>query len=44
MEQQQALPVAAANLRERFAGVFGVETIKQFLASSYAQFAQERGC
>jgi hypothetical protein len=43
MEQQQALPVAAANLRERFAGVFGLETIKQFLASSYASSRRSAG-
>ena len=38
-EQQQALRSAATNLRREFDGIFGVETIEQFLASSYDQFA-----
>jgi protein-tyrosine-phosphatase len=41
MEQQHALRVAAGNLRERFAGVFGTETIEQFLATSYDRFAAD---
>jgi protein-tyrosine-phosphatase len=41
MEQQHALRVAAANLKERFAGVFGTETIEQFLATSYDRFAAD---
>jgi protein-tyrosine-phosphatase len=39
LEQQAALRSAAANLRREFDGTFGVETIEQFLASSYEQFA-----
>jgi arsenate reductase (thioredoxin) len=39
IDQQLALRTAAANLRERFAGVFGQETIEAFLTSSYDQFA-----
>ena len=38
-EQQSTLRSAARNLRREFDGVFGVETIEQFLASSYEQFA-----
>jgi protein-tyrosine-phosphatase len=38
-EQQRALRNAAAALQREFAGIFGVETIEQFLASSYEQFA-----
>jgi protein-tyrosine-phosphatase len=39
LEQRAALRSAAANLRREFDGTFGVETIEQFLASSYEQFA-----
>jgi protein-tyrosine-phosphatase len=38
-EQQTSLRSAARNLRREFDGVFGVETIEQFLATSYDQFA-----
>ena len=38
-ESQSALRSAATNLRREFDGVFGVETIEQFLATSYEQFA-----
>ena len=41
MEQQHALRVAAASLKDRFSGIFSVETIEQFLATSYDQFAQD---
>ena len=41
MDQQHALTVAATNLKRRFDGVFSVETIEQFLATSYDQFAQD---
>jgi len=39
IEQQQALRSAAATLRREFDGLFGVETIELFLATSYEQFA-----
>jgi arsenate reductase (thioredoxin) len=39
IEQQYALKSAAATLRSEFDGVFGVETIEQFLTTSYDQFA-----
>jgi protein-tyrosine-phosphatase len=39
IDQQLAMRTAAANLRERFSGVFGKETIEKFLTSSYDQFA-----
>ena len=39
LEQQHALRSAAATLRREFDGVFGTETIEQFLATSYDQFA-----
>ena len=39
IEQQQALRSAARNLHREFEGVFGTETIEQFLAASYEQFA-----
>jgi len=39
IEQQYALKSAAANLRTEFDGVFGVETIEQFLTTSYDQFS-----
>lgn len=39
LDQQQALRAAATRLRERFAGVFGVETIDRFLQQSFDQFA-----
>jgi len=38
-EVQHALSIAATTLAEEFAGTFGVETIEQFLATSYDQFA-----
>ncbi|MGH2987485.1 MAG: arsenate reductase ArsC [Solirubrobacterales bacterium] len=38
-EAQHALRSAAVNLHREFEGVFGTETIEQFLASSYDQFA-----
>jgi arsenate reductase (thioredoxin) len=38
-EQQSSLRTAARNLRNEFDGVFGVETIELFLATSYEQFA-----
>ena len=40
MEQQHALRSAASNLQKEFEGVFGTETIEQFLATSYDQFAE----
>jgi len=39
LEQQQALRSAAVNLHREFEGIFGTETIEQFLATSYEQFA-----
>ncbi len=39
IDQQLALKVAAKNLGETFHGTFGQETIQEFLASSYDQFA-----
>jgi hypothetical protein len=41
MDQQHALRVAAASLKDRFSGIFSVETIEHFLATSYDQFAQD---
>ena len=41
-EQQHALRSAATNLQREFDGIFGTETIEQFLATSYDQFAVER--
>jgi arsenate reductase (thioredoxin) len=41
IDQQLAMRTAAANLREQFTGVFGVETIEAFLTSSYDQFADQ---
>jgi protein-tyrosine-phosphatase len=38
-DQHLALRTAAANLKEDFEGVFGVETIDLFLHTSYDQFA-----
>jgi arsenate reductase (thioredoxin) len=38
-EANLALKTAARNLRQEFEGTFSVETIEQFLATSYAQFA-----
>jgi len=38
-EKQSSLRSAARNLRREFDGIFGVETIEQFLATSYEQFA-----
>ena len=39
VDQQLALKTAATRLRRDFDGTFGVETIEQFLHSSYEQFA-----
>ncbi len=39
LDRQIALRTAAARLQREFEGTFGVETIEQFLASSYDQFA-----
>jgi protein-tyrosine-phosphatase len=39
LEQAAALRSAATNLRREFGGTFGVETIEQFLTTSYDQFA-----
>ena len=39
LETRYALASAAKNLATEFAGTFGVETIEQFLVSSYDQFA-----
>jgi protein-tyrosine-phosphatase len=38
-EQRYALKLAAADLREEFAGTFGQETIELFLQTSFDQFA-----
>jgi arsenate reductase (thioredoxin) len=38
-DQQLALKTAASNLKDDFAGIFGVETIQLFLQTSYDQFA-----
>lgn len=38
-DQQLAMKTAARNLRHEFDGTFAVETIEQFLATSYDQFA-----
>jgi len=38
-EQQRSLRSAALNLHREFEGIFGTETIEQFLATSYEQFA-----
>jgi arsenate reductase (thioredoxin) len=38
-DQQLALRTAAANLKDDFDGIFGVETIDLFLRTSYDQFA-----
>ena len=38
-EQQLALKTAATNLGDEFAGTFSVETIEQYLGTSYDQFA-----
>jgi hypothetical protein len=34
-DQQDALHRATANLTEEFSGIFGVETIEQFLVTSF---------
>ena len=39
LDQQLALKVAATRLAQKFAGVYGTETIDRFLTSSYAEFA-----
>jgi arsenate reductase len=39
LEQQHALRLAATALHREFDGIFGTETIEQFLATSYDQFA-----
>ena len=41
LETRYALTSAAKNLAAEFAGTFGVETIEQFLVSSYDQFASK---
>jgi protein-tyrosine-phosphatase len=41
LETRYALASAAKNLATEFAGTFGVETIEQFLVSSYDQFASK---
>jgi protein-tyrosine-phosphatase len=38
-DQALAMKTAARHLRDEFAGTFGVETIEQFLTTSYDQFA-----
>jgi arsenate reductase (thioredoxin) len=38
-DQQLALRTAAANLKDDYEGIFGVETIELFLQTSYDQFA-----
>jgi protein-tyrosine-phosphatase len=40
VEQHQALRTAARHLQREFEGIFGTETIEQFLATSYDQFAE----
>jgi protein-tyrosine-phosphatase len=39
LDQQMALRTAASRLQQRFEGVYGVETIREFLYSSYDEFA-----
>lgn len=39
VDQHQALRIAAERLRREFEGLFGTETIEQFLATSHDQFA-----
>lgn len=39
VDQQLALQTAARRLQHEFSEIFGVETIEQFLSSSYEQFA-----
>lgn len=39
IDHQLAMRTAAANLQQKFAGVFSQETIERFLTSSYDQFA-----
>jgi arsenate reductase len=39
VDQRLALKTAASNLRRKFDGTFGVETIERFLHSSYDEFA-----
>jgi protein-tyrosine-phosphatase len=39
LDQQLALRAAATNLQKRFEGVFGLETIEQYLHTSYDEFA-----
>lgn len=39
VDQQQALRTSATRLQERFAGVFGTETIERFLNESFDEFA-----
>ncbi len=41
LEQRAALRSASTNLQREFAGTFGIETIEQFLATSYEQFAAD---
>ena len=42
IQQQRSLRSAAVNLQRDFDGVFSIETIEQFLATSYDQFADQR--
>jgi protein-tyrosine-phosphatase len=39
IDQRYAIASAAATLKDEFSGTFGVETIEQFLVTSYDQFA-----
>jgi len=39
IEERMALRIAATRLREKFEGIFGVETIERFLYSSYDEMA-----
>jgi protein-tyrosine-phosphatase len=40
-DQALAMKTAARHLKDEFAGTFGVETIEQFLTTSYDQFASQ---
>lgn len=40
IEQHHALRTAAVHLQREFEGIFGTETIEQFLVTSYDQFAE----
>jgi hypothetical protein len=39
VDRQVSLRAAAQRLADEFEGIFGVETVERFLASSYDQFA-----